>query len=112
MFVYSQIENFHKNTTFLSNYNKFCVLLNSDLIIYSPNSIYIKKRAKSIATHGFSTLYIKLPHDKLKSKLSSIADFAFKGEDKTFIRLSNIGAVYQTKTKGDLVLVKLRLKQL
>ena len=36
----------------------------------------------------------KLPHDKLKSELSSIADFAFKGGDKTLIRLSNNGAAY------------------
>ena len=33
----------------------------------------------------------KLPYDKLKSKLSSIVDFAFKRGDKTFIRLSNNG---------------------
>ena len=81
---------------------------------FNQQIAYIKKRAKFIATYGFSTLYIKLPHDKLKFKLSSIVDFTFKGEDKTFIRLSNIDAVnkMKTKTKGDLVFVKLRLKQL
>ena len=37
--VYSQITNFHKNTKFLSNYNKFLVLQNSDPIIQSLNNI-------------------------------------------------------------------------
>ena len=35
-------------------------------------------------------LISKLPHD-IKSKHSYIVDFAFKGGDKTFISLSNIG---------------------
>ena len=43
----------------------------------------------------FSTLYIKLPHDKRKSKLSSIVDFDFKQRDKTFTGLSNNGATYR-----------------
>ena len=38
-FVYFQITNFHKNTKFLSNYNKFLVLQNSDPIIQSLNNI-------------------------------------------------------------------------
>ena len=42
----------------------------------------------SIGTYDFSTLYTKMPHHNLKYKLSSIVSFAFKGVDKTFIRLS------------------------
>lgn len=36
--IYSQIENAHKNTKFLSNYNKFWVSKNSDPIIQSLNN--------------------------------------------------------------------------
>ena len=36
-------------------------------------------------------------NDNLKSKLPYIIDFAFKGGDKTFIRLSNNGAAYWEK---------------
>ena len=43
----------------------------------------------------FSTLYIKLPHDKRKSKLPSIVDFTFKGRDKNFTGLSNNGETYR-----------------
>ena len=57
------------------------------------------------------TLYTKLPRDKLKSKHSSIVDFAFKGGDKTFIRLSDNGEVYYgKKIKGELGFSKSPLK--
>ena len=94
--LYSQIENFHKNTKYLSNYNTFWVLQNSDPIIQSFN---IKRRATSIPTYDFSTLCTELPHDKLNSKLSSSDDFVYKGWDKTFIRLSHNGAVNWGKNK-------------
>ena len=48
----------------------------------------MKKHAKFIATHDILTLYTKLNHNKLKSKRCFIADFAFQGRCKTFIRLS------------------------
>ena len=35
-----------------------------------------------------------LPHDKLKSKLPLILDFAFKRAGKSFIRISINGAAY------------------
>ena len=37
--VYYQIENFEKTARFLSNYNKFWILQNSDPIIQSLNNI-------------------------------------------------------------------------
>ena len=90
---------------FLSNFKKFCVLQTSD-------AINIKTLAKSIAVYDFSTLYTKRSHDHLKSKLSFMVDFALKRGDKTFIRLSNNGAAYWGRKKGDLVLVKHNLEQL
>ena len=90
---------------FLSNFKKFCVLQTSD-------AINIKTLAKSIAVYDFSTLYTKRSHDQLKSKLSFMVDFALKRGDKTFIRLSNNGAAYWGRKKGDLVLVKHNLEQL
>ena len=49
---------------------------------------------KSIRICNFSTLSTKLTHNKLKSKLASIVDFAFKVGDKTFIRMSNNSTTY------------------
>ena len=74
--IYSQIENFHRKSKFLSNYNKFWVLQNVDPVIENINIINREKKAKSITTFDFSTLY-KLPHDKLIKKLCNIIDFVF-----------------------------------
>jgi len=75
----------------LDNYNKFWVLQNSDPIISTLNLINRRKHAKSITTYDFSTLYTKLPHDKLIEKLFSLIDFVFKGGNKTFIKISKNG---------------------
>ena len=86
------------------------MLQNSDPIIRSLSNTN-KNRAKSIATFYFLTLYTKLPHDKLKPKLSSIVDFAFKGGNKAFVRLSNNEAAYWgTKTKVGIGFSKTSLK--
>ena len=77
--IYRQTENFHKNSKFLSNYNLFWVLQNANPIIETFDSINKKKRAKSISTYDFSTLYTKLPHDKLLCELSKIIDDVYKG---------------------------------
>ena len=65
--IYFKIDNFHRKFKFLSNYNKFWVLQNVDLV------------TESIATNDFSTLYIKLPHDKLIKSLCNVIDFVFEG---------------------------------
>ena len=56
-FIYFLIENVHSKAKFLSNYNKFWVLQNVDLVIENTNIINRKKKVKSIATYDFSTLY-------------------------------------------------------
>ena len=83
-----------------------------NFVLQTSDAINIKTLAKSIAVYDFSTLYTKRSHDQLKSKLSFMVDFALKRGDKTFIRLSNNGAAYWGRKKGDLVLVKHNLEQL
>lgn len=102
--VYSQVENFHKKAKFLSNYNKFWVLQNSKPIIDTLNKINKKQNAKSISTFDFSTLYTKLPHEKLIKELSSIIDFVFEGGKCKFILISKQGrASWRTKKPRDAV---------
>ena len=72
---------------FLSNYNKFWVLQNSEPILSILNNINKKKNAKSISTFDFSTLYTKLPHDKLIKSLKDIISFVFEGGDKPYIKI-------------------------
>ena len=95
--MYHQIENFHKKAKFLSNYNKFWVLQNSDPVINSMNRINKKCNAKSISTFDFSTLYTKLPHDKLLHVLFELIDFVFNGGNKNYIKVSKNGKAYWGK---------------
>jgi len=99
--ISKQVENFHKKSKFLSNYNKFWVLKNADPIIKAINKINGKKRAKNIDTYDFSTLYTKIPHHILIQRLSAIINFVYKGGDKNCIRLSSNGtAFWGKKAKG------------
>ena len=55
--IYTQIENFHRKSKFLSNYSKFWVLKTVDPVIENISIMNKKKKAKSIATYDFSALY-------------------------------------------------------
>ena len=86
-------------------------------VIQSLNNNNINKKVcqiyYNIELFDFLRLYKKLPHDKLKSKISSIVDYAFKGRDKTFFKLFNNGAAYWgKKTKEGLRFSKASLKNL
>ena len=76
--IYSQIENFHRKSKFLSNYNKFWVLQNVDPVIESINIINRKNKANSIATFDFSNFFTTLPYDKLIQRLCNVIDFIFE----------------------------------
>ena len=109
--IYRQVEAFHTNSKYFSNYNKFWVLQNSDPVLSILNHINSKKRAKSISTYDFSALYTKLPHEKLISQLSKVIDLVFKGGDKNFIRVSENGKAFWSKQKKGISFSKAGLKQ-
>ena len=92
--IYPQIENFHCKSKFLSNCSKFWVLQNVDPVIENINIINRKKKAKSIATYDFSTLYTTLPHDKLIKRLCNVIDFVFEGGNRTHICISKNNVAY------------------
>lgn len=98
--IYKQVEKYHANAKYFANYNKFWVLQNSDPVISILKRINCKKRAKSIATYDFSTLYTKLPHNKLISQLSKVIDLVYKGGDKTYISVTESGSTFWTKKKS------------
>ena len=88
--IYSQIENFHPKSKFLSNYNKFLLLQNVDPVIENIN-------IKSNATYDFSTLYTTLPHEKLIKKLCNVIDFVLEGGNRTHIFISKNNFAYWVK---------------
>ena len=47
-----------------------------------------------MSTFDFSTLYTKIPHDKLLFVLNEITDFAFKGGTRDYVTVYNSGAFW------------------
>ena len=108
--IFNQVERFHTKAKFFSNYNKFWVLQNADPVISILDNINRKKRAKSIATYDFSTLYTKLPHEKLITQLSKVIDLVYKAGDKKYISISANGKAFWSKNKKNVSFSKASLK--
>ena len=89
--IFHQIQNFHKKAKFLKNYNKFWVLQNIEPVLEIIKKINRKKSAKSIATYDFSTLYTKIPHNKLVNELHNLINFTFEGGDRNYIKINKWG---------------------
>ena len=73
------IQSFHEKSKFYGNYNRFWVIENSAPVIEKISNLNNRKKAKSLSTYDFSTLYTKLPHDDLVKNLNRIVDFVFEG---------------------------------
>ena len=99
--IYSQIENFHRKSKFLSNYNKFWALQNVDPFIENINIINRKKKAKSIATYDISTFCTTFSHDKLIKRLCNVIDFAFEVGNRTNICIPKNNVAYWGKKSKD-----------
>ena len=89
---YRQIENYNKKLSFFSGVNKFWVILNNTPIREAIDKLNSRKCAKSITTFDFSTLYTKIPHDKLIDVLHNLVNFCFKGGSSKFIAITDRGA--------------------
>ena len=96
--VYRQVENFHSKASFWVIITSFgyCKIVT---VLDSLNRINKKKNAKSISTFDFSTLYTKIPHDKLIKELSEVIDFVFDAGNSKYIAISKNDKAYWSKTK-------------
>ena len=65
----------------------------------SLTKINKKQNAKSISTFDFSTLYTKIPHDKLIKELNEIIDFVFEAGNSKFIAISKNQKAFWIKNK-------------
>ena len=64
------------------------------------NRLKKRKKATSVLSFDFSTLYTKLPHNKRLVVLNSLIDFCFDGVQSKYITLIIMGLVgkkYQRK---------------
>ena len=109
--IYRQTENFHAASKYDANYNKFWVVQNCNPILDALNKINAKSRAKHISTYDFSTLYTKIPHDKLLEQLNEVIDQTFKGGTRKNMAFSYNGTAYWTSATKKPSFTKFSLKQ-
>ena len=88
---YYQIEQYNKKSFFYSGVKTFWVIQNNQPVIDSINRINSKRQAKSISTFDFSTLYTKIPHDKLIEVMNEMVDFCFQGDSHKVLAVSKSG---------------------
>ena len=98
--MFTQTQNFHLKSTFYSHYKRFWVVQNAMPIIDKLNSINKRKAGKCISTFDFSTLYTKIPHDKLLETLFKLIDFVFNGGEKKYLDFSRHELIWTNKKNG------------
>ena len=75
------------------------------------NNLNNRQRARSVSTFDFSTLYTKIPHDKLLFVLNSLVDFCFKGGVSKYIAIKKSKACWVVHPFKDcMVFGKLSIK--
>ena len=110
--IFNQIQNFHAESKFYKNYNRFWIINNSKPLIERLDVINRRKKAKDISTFDFSTLYTKLPHRDLIKVLNSHIDFVFDGGTSKYLGYSDNKVFWKKKAKWKATISRFQLMAL
>ena len=89
-----QIETYNRKAHYYSGVKPYWIISNRDPVLETVHKSVCRKSAKSVSSFDFSTLYTKIPHDKLLNVLYEIIDFAFKGGTNDRLAINGQGAAY------------------
>ena len=67
------------------------------------NGLNKRRKATSVSTFDFSTLYTKLSHNKLLMVLNSLIDFCFDGGECQYITVNNYQACWVNNVKDNVI---------
>ena len=67
------------------------------------NGLNKRRKATSVSTFDFSTLYTKLPHNKLLMVLNNLIDFCFDGGKGKYITVNNYGGRWVKNIKNNVI---------
>ena len=74
---FRQIQTYNDKCVCVTGVNTFLVVQNNKPVIDAMNGFNKQRKATSVSTFDFSTLYTKLAHNKLPMVLNSLIDFSF-----------------------------------
>ena len=99
--IFSRVQSFHGKSLFHTCFKGLWVIKNSFPIVTKLSKINTNKKAKSILTIGFTTLYTTIPHNLQIKVFSEFLIFFFKSKSHWFFRnislLDICGRRYSTK---------------
>ena len=103
---FRQIQTYNDKCRIFTGVNTFWVVQNNKPVTDANlGLIGLNKRRKatSVSTFDFSTLYTKLPHNKLLMALNSLIDFCFDGGECKYVTVNNYGARWVNNIKDNVI---------
>ena len=67
------------------------------------NGLNKRRKATSVSAFDISTLYTKLPNNKVLMVLNSLVDFCFDGGESKYITVNNYGARWVKNIKDNVM---------
>ena len=67
------------------------------------NGLNKRRKATSVSAFDISTLYTKLPNNKVLMVLNSLVDFCFDGGESKYITVNNYGACWVKNIKDNVI---------
>ena len=105
-----QIESFNDKNRVWSGVSGYWVIQNSEPLIDRIYKINKRKKAHSVMTFDFTTLYTKIPHNLLIEALNEIVDFCFEGGNSDAVYVNEFGA-YWRNSKSTRAFNKVSIKR-
>ena len=88
------IETYHNKAHFYSGVKTNWIVHNRDDVLNVVKKSAVRRSAKCVSSFDFSTLYTKIPHDKLIEVLNQIINFIFKGGTRKIIVVNKSGIAH------------------
>ena len=89
-----QIDTYNKKLHFYSGIKPYWIVQNREPVLQAVRKSVPRRSAKCISSFDFSTLYTKIPHDKLITVLNGIIDFVFKGGTRKKVSIHPSGSAF------------------
>ena len=100
---FRQIQTYNDKCRFFTGVNTFWVVQKNKPVIDAMNGLSKRRKTTSVSTFDFSTLYTKLPHNKLLMVLHSLIDFSFHRGESIYITDNNYGASWVKNIKDNVI---------
>ena len=86
-----QIDAYHRKSHYFSGIKSYWIIQNREPVLNAVKKSFARRSAKCLSSFDFSTLYTKIPHDKLIDVLNKVIEFVYKGGTRNRISIHKSG---------------------